>query len=314
MNIVCATDDNFVQHCCIMLVSLLCNNKDVEVFILTEGLNSQNQKIIEEEVASKGGSVHFCFVDPSIVEDLPLSKLDCLSHISRATYYRLLISDILPKEIDKAIYLDCDIVVNNSISELWNVNMDNKAIAAVLQIGSGKEAERLGYPMEYGYFNAGVTMINLKFFREYNVTALLLDYMMTNAENLLYNDQDVLNGVLYDKCIHLLPQWNMNANAYDRNIEQKVDIKNGIIINTYREYKDNIAQYRDNPVVLHYVSKPKPWDKNCIHPLYHLYYDYARKTIHYCNIKPQNKLSRMVAIIVDRSLVVLSYIKRQFIK
>ena len=50
MNIVCATDDNFVQHCSIMLTSLLVNNSNVQIYVLTEGLKLENEKIIREEV------------------------------------------------------------------------------------------------------------------------------------------------------------------------------------------------------------------------------------------------------------------------
>ena len=74
MNIVCATDDNFVQHCCIMLVSLLCTNRDVDIYILTEGLTDKNKKIIEDEVLDKGGRLHYCYVDSSLIDNLPLSK------------------------------------------------------------------------------------------------------------------------------------------------------------------------------------------------------------------------------------------------
>ena len=84
MNIVCATDDNFVQYCSIMLVSLLINNKDVEIYVLTEGLKPKNQAIITEEVERYNGKVHFCLVDSSIVEKFPMPKIAGLSHISRA--------------------------------------------------------------------------------------------------------------------------------------------------------------------------------------------------------------------------------------
>ena len=45
MNIVLATDNNFVQHCCVTITSILCNNKDVDIFIITEGLSAENENI-----------------------------------------------------------------------------------------------------------------------------------------------------------------------------------------------------------------------------------------------------------------------------
>lgn len=314
MYIVCATDNNFVQHCSIMLVSLLSNNHDVTIYILTEGLSEESRRIINDEVEQYGGKVNFCTVDSSVVERFPMPKAKELSHISRATYYRLFIPELLPRNIDKAIYLDCDIIVNGSLDDLWNTPIDNYALGACLQIGSGYEAIRLGYPIEYGYFNAGVNVINLKYWRENNVSAHLIDYIATNYERIKYHDQDTLNAVLYDKTIHIQPKWNMTSIAYACDLDKRGDSINGRVVNKYTEEKNCIKDYKNNPTVLHYVAKPKPWQKDCVHPLYQMYYDYAKKTLHYNNIKPQNPISRYMAITKYKIRQILSSIKQRIKK
>lgn len=314
MNIVCATDDSFVQHCCIMLVSLLCNNKGVNIYILTEGLSEGNKAIIQEEVESKGGHVTFCIVNSSLIENLPLSNLDGLNHISRATYYRLLIANILPREIERVLYLDCDIVVNDSLEDLWRLDMTGKAIAASPQIGSGCECERLGYPIEDGYFNAGVTLLNLKYCRENHVTEELFQYALENSDRLLYNDQDILNGVLHDRTIHLLPQWNMTSACFSFMLQRRGDKRNGIIINDYALAKQNIKERGLNPCIVHYVSRPKPWDEDCTNPLYYLYYEYAHRTHHFNHLQPQEERLRLRAVRGEKIRSILSMIKQSVYK
>ena len=314
MNIVCATDDNFVQHCCIMLTSLLLNNDEVKIYVLTEGLKPENEKIIRDEVLDKGGAVKFCKVDSSIVEKFPMPTLKGLSHISRATYYRLLIADLLPEDVHKAIYLDCDIIVNHSIKALWDINIDGYAIAASKQIGFGYEALRLGYPIEYGYFNAGMNVINLDYFREHNISKLLIDYIRDNYAKIKFHDQDALNGALYNRTFHVPPQWNMTSAAYVMQLEKRGDGIDGKLVNEYREEKANVRAHLKDPIVLHYVSKPKPWQKDCVHPMYHLYYDYAKKTIHYKGIIPQNSFSRGLAIAKYRITELMSAIKQTIVK
>lgn len=310
MVIACATDNNFVQHCSIMLTSLLMNNKNVTIYILTEGLSDQNNKILEEEVSSKGGILSICKVDSKVIEKFPLSSLGALSHISKATYYRLLMADILPTSIHKVLYLDCDIIVNGSLNELWDVDLSEKPIAAVLQLGAGSYCERLGYPIEYGYFNAGMNLMNMDYCRDNNMSDVFMKYIEDNYSKLKYNDQDVLNAIFYDKCIHLMPQWNMTSAMYSRVINRRGDKRNGVIINGYWEEKENAKKHRKDANIIHYVAKPKPWDKNCVHPLYHLYYEYAKHTINYKHLQPQNRLSRSIAIFVDYVRSYMSAIKQ----
>lgn len=314
MNIVCATDDNFVQHCSIMLVSLLSNNEDVHIYILTEGLKEQNKTIIEEEVNRLGGDLHFCLVDSSIVEKFPMPDRDDLTHISRATYYRLLLADLLPENVHKVIYLDCDMIVNSDLSDLWNVEFGSNALAAVLQIGSGFEAERLGYPIKYGYFNAGMNVLNIDYFRKNKTSSELVLFLNQNYSRILYHDQDALNSVLYDKTIHLMPQWNMMAFSYVFQLSKRCDHENGKVVNNYKAEKLNVKQYKKKPCIIHYTAKPKPWQEGCIHPLANYYYKYARLTLHYSNIKKPSNFKRYYAIVEHRVFEYLSAIKQRFVR
>lgn len=313
MNIVCAADDNFVQHCTIMLTSVLINNTNVNIFLLTEGLTADNEYIINQQVNSLGGTLKICLVDASIIDKFPMPKDANLSHISRATYYRLLIPEILPKNVDKVIYLDCDIIVNQSIQDLWDIDLSEYALAAVPQIGSGFEAERLGYPIEYGYFNAGVNVINMDYWREKNIAKKLIDYIATNYKQIKYHDQDALNAVLYSHTLHLLPMWNMTSLIYGYFLSQRGDKKDGRIINSYEQEKINASKYKRNPIIVHFVSKPKPWQKGCVHPLSHLYYDYAKKTLAFNEIKQELKVVLYINRVKYWLQYHISYIKQIFI-
>lgn len=314
MNIVCATDDNFVQHCSIMLVSLLENNKNVSIYILTEGLKENNKRIIIDEVSKYNADLNFCLVNSEIVKQFPMPDQKGLSHISRATYYRLFIAELLPASISKAIYLDCDIIINGSLEDLWNTDLSDYALAASLQIGHGFEALRLGYPIKYGYFNAGMNVINLDYFRKHNLSHKLIKYIINNTNKIKFHDQDALNGVLYDKTLHVLPQWNMISLFYIGSLKRYGDRIEGKLINDYNLEKKNGKKFKDKPIVLHYVSKPKPWNKRCWHPKYDLYYVYAKRTRHFNNLKKDSYIERLPWILKYFLKVKLSSIKQFFVR
>ena len=53
-----------------------------------------------------------------------------------ATYYRCMFSAILPDDVEKVLYLDCDIVVLGDISEFWNTDLSGCGAACIEDIGN----------------------------------------------------------------------------------------------------------------------------------------------------------------------------------
>ena len=157
MNIVCATDDNYVPLCGIMLTSLLENNRGshVDIYILTKGLNLRSRKLFSKLLQKNNydAEIHICEVNDEIFKHCPVRTGD---HISLVTYYRFLIPYILPRPVDKVLYLDCDVMVDAPLDELYAMDISDIALAACaehegktgqLQI-SESHISRLEYPTE----------------------------------------------------------------------------------------------------------------------------------------------------------------------
>ena len=97
-----------------------------------------------------------------------------------ATYYRCMFSAILPEEVDKVLYLDCDIVILGDISEYWNTDMSNYSVACVEDIGSNEDEryDILKYDKSFSYFDAGVLLINLRYWREHKIDEQCEQYFL----------------------------------------------------------------------------------------------------------------------------------------
>lgn len=311
MNIVLSTDNNYVQHCAITISSILKNNKDVIIYILTEDLSEDNKQILSDEVNALSGKIRFVLVDKSIIDALPMPSHSYLSHISRATYYRLLLPNIIPQDIDKVIYLDCDLIVNSSLDDLWNIDIEQYAIAASKQIGGGRDGKRLGIPKEYGYFNAGVLLINVNYWRSHNVSKALIDYLHSHSETVVFHDQDALNAVLHDKCLYLHQRWNMNYATYSKQFLSmtKKDETDYDYSNEIRE----AMEYQSHPSILHYSARIKPWDWRCTHPMRDLYYAYAQNTVHFRHVRKPSMIISIIAHLREdiwTILVAIKHLKR----
>ena len=274
MNIILATDDNFVQHCCVTISSILKNNEEVNLYILSEGLSNQNKDIIASVVDSLNGNAVFCNVPTKIVEDFPMPKT-ASSHISIATYYRLFITELLPIEVEKAIYLDCDIVVKGSLKKLWDTDISEYSLGAVYQDLGWSDHEnswsRLGISRQLGYFNAGVLLINIKRLRQNAFYAKALDFIAKHYDSIVSHDQDVLNVLLSEDTMPLECKWNFIPLFMKKNLTKEE-------FTSRCKYLEELNSNCFEPIVIHFVSKPKPWQFGCTHPYRQEYYKYLKFT------------------------------------
>lgn len=127
---------------------------------------------------------------------------------SEAASYRLLLPEILP-DYDMVIYIDCDVIVRNDLSELYRgMNLDKFLLAAVYEAPIEHQAERwsaIGCNPR-GYFNSGMLVLNLQQMREEGTSAILMQEL--KADYLEFPDQDVLNKVCRGLVFPLPPIYN----------------------------------------------------------------------------------------------------------
>lgn len=260
-------DNKFVRYCAVTMISALTNDKptDLHFHIVANDLTEQNKEILTDMTTSKGAYISFY--------NVPEEKLDGYTirwekhRLPMIVFYRCLLASILPESIDKVLYLDSDLLVLKPLDELWNLNLTEKAIAGVPDDfkANPKHCNRLQYDLSYNYFNGGVLLLNLTYWRQYDIETQCKVYYRTYPDRVIYNDQDLLNGLLHDKKVLADIQWNVQENAYR--------IPKGKSPNWIPPYADIIL----HPGILHYSSR-KPWQYHCMHPLAHLFYQYQDLT------------------------------------
>jgi lipopolysaccharide biosynthesis glycosyltransferase len=275
MIIVLASDNNFVQHCAVAMISILKNNDNVVFYLITNDFSDSNKKLITNLVNENNGKLNIVIVNENDYKSFPMPKMQNLKHISLATYFRLFISELLPETIKKVIYLDCDVVVRNKLNKLWEEDISNYALGAVYQNNEwalqNKSFERLDIPEEKGYFNAGILLINLSFWREKNAFSLFNKYIETHQNDIIFHDQDVLNGVFYKNTKPISITWNYIPLFFNKKM-QTLNFPSGL------NYTQEILQINNSPTIIHYVYRPKPWEYGCKHPYKDDYFKYISYT------------------------------------
>lgn len=250
----------------VMMHSLCVNNKKEKLhfhIIVDDSVTEQQKKEIKT-VISDDANVTFYLINIENIRQYLIVKVE---NFPIPIYYRLLVAKILPKNVNKVLYLDADIIIRHDLYELWNTSMDDVAIAGVTnQSDCGNYWNRLEYSKELGYINSGVLLINLDYIRKNYYTDKFIEYIKDNPTKLLCPDQDVLNYILREHKILLPLRYNVQEGFYRKPPEQ--------IVGNIEEFKKNIT----DPAIVHY-TKEKPWMKKCRHPLKNIYYYYKADTI-----------------------------------
>ena len=264
MDIFFSSNDNYSQYLCVSIASILINSLPIENFnfyVLDGGIQDKNKEKILNLKKIKNFNIEFIKVDDNLFKDCDITS-DCL-HISKQTYYRYIIPKLKP-QIKKCLYLDCDIIVNDSLNELWNINLEDNYVAAVedLFLLTDEDAKRLNVNH---YFNAGVLLINNELWIKDNISELLFENTLKIKDKIRWVDQCVLNYTFKDKVLFISPKYNLQHSAYK---DTKYNIYN----------KDQIDFAQKSPIIIHYSGSDKPWSKKCTHHLWKQYYKYLKYT------------------------------------
>ncbi|MFR9164819.1 MAG: glycosyltransferase family 8 protein [Dysgonomonas sp.] len=269
MDIVCCIDNKYAKYCAVTLVSLFENNKGekLNIHIIALSLSDEIKSVLKNLVEKTYKQEIFIYEigENEIIKKFPYKKN---SHINISTYIRLFLPETLPQSLSKVLYIDCDIIIRNSIKELWNIDISDYALGAVEDMFSTKanNYERLDYVNTDSYFNAGVLLINLDYWRKNFVQEKLIGYILENSEKLKFYDQDALNAVLHNQKLLMPFKWNIQDGFYriERHIRQ----------DAWEELDKEI----ENPAVIHYTGSKKPWHYKSQHPHKSEYFRYLDMT------------------------------------
>ena len=274
-----AADDNYVPMLTTTIYSLLKNassERHYDIIVLERNISDENkQSIIDFLSQFDNATIRFFDVSRAISGfNLTTSN----AHISIETYYRFIIQEALPF-YKKVLYLDCDLVVNGDIAELYDTDLGNTTIGAVPDIDfignlNMKNGERMEYvnrqlhmSKPYGYFQAGVLLMNLERMRETHTVHEWLE--IAQRPGFIYNDQDILNMECEGSVTYLPYEWNVMHNCGGR-VHGVFDFAPA---NMFHKYMES----RKSPKIVHYAGYDKPW-KNPWCDFAPLYWDYASVT------------------------------------
>ena len=253
MNILVALDSNYIHPLCVMFNSLAQTNagNSFDIYVAYSSLTEEDFSKMEKALGNLDAKIYRVLVDDEIFSGAPV-----LDRLSKATYYRLLIGDILPESVHKLLYLDPDIVINKDLTEFYNTDLNGCVLAGCCHLYGFNEwvnfhRLRVKRKKRIHYINAGVLLIDLDMWRKNITLKQILNFIQKKIRYLLLADQDVINVLFSDKLMRIDERiYNLDEKTFKHFSEKSA-----------KKYMIDLNWVRENTAVIHYNGKHKPWNE-----------------------------------------------------
>lgn len=234
MLIVTGSDDNYVPGVLVLIASAAFHNAEVRFAVLDMGISDRNRERIDKLGELLGVSI-VCFeIKEGSFADLSVRR----SHLTKGTFLRFQIPELFPDE-DRAIYLDCDMVVVGSLEELNHVDLRNNIIAAVHCPSPDQRELAITGHVRGTYINAGMLVMNLPVWRKEQISDKCIEILTDTSATVFSEDQSAINIIAKDRIQYMPSRYNVYAD--------------------YCSY-ERVEDFPSDPAILHYVVSNKPWN------------------------------------------------------
>lgn len=330
INVLYASDDNYAPIAGVSITSLFENNQDadqIHVWYLADNVSQDNIVKLLRTADKYNRIISFLDVGQSLKKVEELGARAWFNG-SFSTYSRLFFQDYIEEGIDRLLYLDCDTVVNQNISELWEYDLESKTVGMICDYINAEIRDVIGLERTDKYYNGGVQLINVHLWKANKCQERILWHMKNKNASYPYVDQDIVNIVLKDE-IKTLP-WNWNVYPYYytysfKNIQKQYGLNE---VNQYsiEEYKRGLtADGKPNAMILHYTATfyGKPWYSNNCNPtkeVWNKYYKMSEWNGSYKILPAKlgffNVIQRIIAAVIPQKiyLYIFRYFSRKNIK
>lgn len=230
--IVLAGDRNYTTQLETTIKSILYHNRDVKIYILNQDIMPDWFRKPRKIARMLGSDI----IDVKLPEQVVFQGWETREYISPMTYARYFIPDYISE--DKVLYLDSDLIVNQSLEPLFEIDFYEYLLAAA-------------WDTDGVTFNAGVMLINNKKWRQEKLKERLIEQSIVTLKEVdegkfenFNGDQTILNQVCSNRWLEL-----------DRGYNLQVGHDVTAFYNKWENYFNELV----SPSIIHFVSYRKPW-------------------------------------------------------
>lgn len=244
------SDDKYAVNTTVAITSLLKNRKNERpytIYFISNGVKAEKLEKIKS-LQMDGFKIRIFSYE---FEGKEFERKDF--NVSTSAIIKFSLADIL-EGLNKVLYLDGDIAVQEDLGELFDIQIDGKYAAVVRDIVQERSIpgiiEKLKCDLTY-YFNSGMMLLNLKKIREDHIRDQLFEYKKNGVN--YFMDQDAFNIVFRENVIFLSCMYNYITALNESLDNETINKEYGIAL--WKQEPDRMAEAK----ILHFAGIDKPW-------------------------------------------------------
>lgn len=247
LEIVVTCDEGYLGPLRTMLLSLRANNRaeNIRVWILHRGI----PQVVLESLAVFCGRIKIELA-PRMVDQALFAHARSSEQYPQEMYYRMVAPHVIDADIDRALYLDPDILIINPLAPLFDIELGDCVFAAASHTDAVHPATALNnvrLNTNELYFNTGVILMDMRRAKALIDPDEIFAFAREHERKLLFPDQDIFNALYGERTLPVPDQvWNYDARKYPDNI-----IRTG--------GEATLDWVMNNTAILHFCGRDKPW-------------------------------------------------------
>lgn len=297
INVLYPFDNNYAPFACVSMTSMLVNNKHadaVHVYVLGFGLSDDTIHRFEKTISDYGRDITIINPAPVIAK---INGLNLPSYRGASVAVaRLFVTDFIPEDVERLLYLDSDTIVSGELDQLVNIDLSGNTVGMVCDSVGRDYKKYRDFADNEEYYNGGMIVYDMHKWRERKCTERIISHVQNVRGHYEALDQDLINIVLKGEIKRLDLRYNFQP--FHRVYSPQ------IYLNVYGQQgyynAEEIEKASENTVIFHafrYLGV-FPWHKNSPHPFTAEYENY-RKISEWKDMEPIDQPAKGFVLLVE---------------
>lgn len=294
LSIIYQLNEKYVPFAGVSITSLLENNKEassITIYVLGESISPESKQKLTEAVEKYGRRVFFPNTTSLLLRFKKLGMIPYRGTYS--VYLRLFFPELIPTDVERAIYLDADTIVDGSLEPLSNFDLKGKSVGMVLESITDDYKTMIGMSTSSEYYNSGMILYDVDKWKTNGYCDKIVHHAQSIRSSYI-GDQDFINIVCEGDIFRLPPKYNFQPSHKRYTTKQYFTC-----FGSDPYYTPSEVEESSTDVAIYHCYRwlgDFPWNRDNLHPFNEVFDKYLKMSLWKDYKKEKAGFDRLIVI------------------